>query len=210
MEASVGLVTSSLQSLIPPELVNTILFFFYLLDKPPSLPPIVVKFQTNYNKTTQFPLPKEREREQFSSRAYGLVINKLGNIYVSIFNQASIAVFSPKGDFLYQFGSNQLNTPCGLAIDRNSNILVADMQACAIKTWTSEGTLVSSIPTEQPFSVAVSTKGEIVVPEHSQISIYTEGGQLMRTFGENGTKEGQWDNDWGGCAIDNQGTTLLL
>jgi len=71
--------------------------------------------------------------------AYGLALDRDGNIYVSNFSSSTIEKFSPTGEDLGVFASTGLDLPHGMIFDRSGNLYVANNGNSTIEKFSSTG-----------------------------------------------------------------------
>lgn len=80
---------------------------------------------------------------------------------------------------------NDLRVPKDFAVDRDGNAIVID--AGMIKTFSPEGKLLSSFPSDRPESVGVLSDGRILVgglPKDGLIAVFDRHGKLLGHIGE--------------------------
>jgi tripartite motif-containing protein 2/3 len=96
------------------------------------------------------------------------VDNRTNRIIVSEYDNHLLHVFDFTSGFLFTFGTNGINNArtmgicrvTGLAIDSNSNILVADPYTSSIKVYSPEGNFLKKFDVEvAPCGLAVSRNG---------------------------------------------------
>jgi sugar lactone lactonase YvrE len=94
------------------------------------------------------------------------------------YTDTCVKVFAANGTFVYKFGSfggatwdGKLNTPCGLTVDKNGNVYVADTGNFRVQKFASDGTYSKQCGTygsgklqfENPLNIAVDDSGCIYV-----------------------------------------------
>ena len=109
--------------------------------------------------------------------AYVTVSKQTGNIIVSDWKNHLIRVFSPKGEFLAQYGGagdgaleGQLNHPYGVCTDNFGHIIVADNWNHRITLLEQNCRFIRHLLTkddgiEWPQQVGIDSKGNLVVAE---------------------------------------------
>ena len=89
-------------------------------------------------------------------------------------NNNFVKVFDGKGRFLYKFGEKgngdgQLNSPCGLCVDKYGNLLVCDPGNGRIQQFSLEGTFTgksAKVTLEGPWGVATMPDDGILISEY--------------------------------------------
>ena len=109
----------------------------------------VQKFDSNGNFVQAIPLKPTLDGNNVPD-AWGIALDKNGEIYVAGYNQARIQKFDSPGNFEYEFGSfgseqGQFNHPGNIAVDNSGNILVADSDNNRIEKLDSSGKFISYI-----------------------------------------------------------------
>ena len=67
---------------------------------------------------------------------------------------------------------------------------------------------ISTIDIDKPWGIVINHKREIVVTEKHWISVYSQGGVKLRSFGRRGSKEGEFNNPRG-VAVDEDDNILV-
>ena len=95
--------------------------------------------------------------------------------FVTDRNNNCVKVFDGKGRFLYKFGEKgngdgQLNSPCGLCVDKYGNLLVCDPINGRIQQFSLEGTLTgktsAKVTLRGPWGVATMLDDRILISEY--------------------------------------------
>lgn len=96
------------------------------------------------------------------------------------YTDTCVKVFAANGTFLYKIGSfggatwdGKLNTPCGVAVDKNGNVYVADTGNFRVQKFINNGTYIKQCGTygsgklqfENPVNIAVDDSGCIYVAD---------------------------------------------
>ena len=114
---------------------------------------------------------------------------------------------SKQGEYLSHFGEKgsldpQLNNPCGLSIDSDGNILVADLHNRLIKIFSAGGQFLSIIGIlgsftqfTKPFHCIQHDKYVIVSDEgdHS-VKFFDRKGNFLYKFGKKGDADGEYNS----------------
>jgi hypothetical protein len=122
-----------------------------------------------------------------------------GRVYLLVSPQPGVLVFDARGKELLQLGAGlSANAaakvrPAAIAfgedfdVDAEGKIYVADRRANAILIFSPEGTLLRSIPVNNPVSVAALPEGEVAVAtlrDEHLILVFDRNGRDVREFGE--------------------------
>lgn len=120
-------------------------------------------------------------------------------------------IFEPNGKFKSKFGKygteiGELDSPTGLCIDLEGNIVVCDDNH-RVQTFTSSGVWLRSFGKKGygsgelyfPVGVAVDPQGRIIVVEHSnhRVQVFSPSGQSLFMIGEHGANPGCFYKPWG-------------
>ncbi len=132
-----------------------------------------------------------------------------------------VAVFSPRGKFLYDFGANHLNMPLGMTMDSKERIYIADTRKGRIQLFTSRGKHLEQIdlpksskgiPTE-PVDLAVDDRRKllyIVDNRNHRVLIYDlQKKTVIKTVGKMGMEDGElrWPFS---LVLDEKGVVYLV
>ena len=114
-----------------------------------------------------------------------ITINSNGDIIVTDFERHCIFLFDKVGHFLQRVGghgnaSNQFSVPCGVAVDRDNNILVCDYNNQRILALTPDCQSMGAILTRQhgitsPQTILVTEHGRVLVADRKAIKMYSNG-----------------------------------
>ncbi|MGA7194186.1 MAG: flippase activity-associated protein Agl23 [Anaerolineales bacterium] len=154
----------------------------------------------------------------------GITVDAKGHVYIADTGNKRIVVFDSDGNFLAQFGSagldpGQFDEPVGVTLDANGNVYVTDTWNQRVQTFSQSPDGLTFTPLKQwdvagwygqsldnkPF-IAVDNKGHVFItdPEGFRVIEYTTDGQLIQTWGDNGTTASTFGLA-AGIAIDSQG-----
>ena len=143
----------------------------------------------------------------------GVAINKRGEIMVTEWDGDCVSLFSwPSGEKLRSFGTKgsghgQFNHPCGVTVDSEENILVADIANYRIQKFTAEGQFLTAVneadsgpmqfnfPTYIAFNT-INNKVYVVDSSNDRIQVLNSDLTFSSTFGKTGNGKGQF-----GCPL---------
>jgi DNA-binding beta-propeller fold protein YncE len=149
----------------------------------------------------------------------GMTTDRAGNLYVADYMNGRVQVFDSKGNFVRQIGSKgtepgQLQFPITVEISKNGqHLYIGQLQA--LDVFTLDGQFVKHVTFDSPnagFAAGIATDpatGNIFVATAFEIEVYSpDFGQYIRTFGEYGQGNGQFNNT---CDLlfDHQGRLLV-
>lgn len=134
-----------------------------------------------------------------------------GSFYVSDgYGNSRVIKFSPDGKFVMSWGSagdapGQFNTPHSIALDSAGNVYVADRGNARLQSFTPSGIFIKEWKGEEfgrPWAVRFDTNGNMYVvdggdqlnflPDRARILKFDPNGNLLASFGSQGTKPGQF------------------
>ena len=158
-------------------------------------------------------------------RPMGVAINKNGEaIVVAQVGGSSISVFSPAGDQLQSFGTRgscqgQFESPSGVAVDGEGNILVADSGNYRVQKFTPQGCSIAAVGTKgcgplqfkNPSCITFNyINNKVYVTDYSnhRIQVMNSDLSFSGTFGKQGSGQGQFSYSWG-IACDSSGTIYV-
>ena len=157
------------------------------------------------NKNGQFKYPR------------GLAFNGKKVLYVVDGENLRIQVFQ-ENTFAFSFGSKdpgpgQFKCPVRIAIDPiNCNVLVTDISANCIHTFTHNGQFIQAIECHDPWAIAISPTGYLITGHYGgvhKISIWSPTYQLIKQFGKKGSKQGEFCGVIG-IAMDTSGAVYIV
>lgn len=133
------------------------------------------------------------------------VQKETGNVYISDSESDRVAVFNQAGNFLFDFGQEQIDESANLEFNnKTGQIFVGDVNGNEIDVFEPDGTYVRSFgeftvgtdrPFEGPAGVAFSPDFEkFYVANYAGDQIYVfnpETGEQVNAIGESGTQPGQ-------------------
>ena len=111
------------------------------------------------------------------------------------------------------FGNGQFNSPFGVCVDSNGNIIVCDYNNHKIQKFDSNGKFISTFGSQgngngqfnNPCGICVDLNDNIIVCDYSnsRIQIFDSEGKFISTFGSQGNGNGQFDRPEGICVDKN-------
>ena len=105
----------------------------------------------------------------------------------------------------------EFDAPIGIAITAKDEIYITEFRNNRVQKFDAEGKFLGKFDVEpMPGGIAVDAKGEIyVAPMMShKICVYDDTGKLLRTWGKQGTGDGDFDQP-GGIAVAADGTVYV-
>lgn len=118
-----------------------------------------------------------------------LALDAGGRVFVADSGNDRVAVFSAGGAFLFafeEFGEAALSGPTGIAVG-GSLAFVADTGNARIAVFEEDGEFVDQFPTvTPPRDLVVGPEGDLYVLVEKRVEVYTVGGELVRSFGDEG------------------------
>ena len=168
------------------------------------------------------------------SEPWGVAINQRGEVVVSAVGghgislfglsgeKLCVSVFDPSGEKFLYFGTygsgqGQFDNPCGVAVDYEGNILVADRHNCRIQKFTAEGQFLAAIGEfpDQLFHLPagivfnkVNNKVYVVNNENHYVQVLNSDLTFSSIFGKKGSGKGQFTHPWG-IACDSTGKVYV-
>ena len=100
----------------------------------------------------------------------GLSFDHFGHLHVTCHcsNIPVVAVFTPEGQYIRQYGQSHLNRPSGIAIDSSGNSLVINRSGKSLSIFDPHGNYIHSIGGFYcPVGVAVASNGSVWVADAS-------------------------------------------
>ena len=142
---------------------------------------------------------------QQPNSTWGMAVSSNGTCFVSDHNSHLIHVFDAERNHVRTFGQHgtgpgQLSNPSGLATTADGLLLVTNNHCVDI--FREDGTFIRRIGQGQLsrlIDVTVHANGQVYVAENGnhRVTVLTQDGQLVRTFGSKGSGAGQFSNPQG-------------
>ena len=128
---------------------------------------------------------------------HGIALSRTGNVIVSATN-GYISIYTAAGEFVRQFGGKgkdqgQVSKPCGLAVNKEGHIFVAEWGGHCVSVFTEEGTFLYR------FGHVGKAEGKFYYPTYilitpddlvhvtdgnHRIQVFQQNGQFIRQFGD--------------------------
>ena len=94
------------------------------------------------------------------------------HLYVSDTYNTRVQVFTLEGRYVREFGTGQLKCPHGLTITSDGSVLVTDGNNNRVVVFDKKGKLVCSIAVEDPTSLAIDSRGDLLVTSWPNKCVY--------------------------------------
>ena len=129
--------------------------------------------------------------------AWGVAVNRHGEIAVSDQNSHIVQVFSTEGRFLFSFGEKgtgdgQLNRPRGVTYDRDDNLLVVDRGNDRIQQFSRTGQVIRTFGAKGelggklniPLGISTSPDGNFIVADrgNKRVVVFSPEGRVLLTL----------------------------
>ena len=151
------------------------------------------------------------------SRPSGIALHA-NNIIVAEQNNGRVQEVSKQGEYQSHFGAQgsldrQLHRPCGLSIDSDGNILVADSLNKLIKIFSVEGQFLSKIGKENSFTKpfhCIQHDNYLIVSDTGDHSVkcFDRNGNFLYKFGKKGNADGEFNEPH--CLFMNKAGHLMV
>ena len=155
----------------------------------------------------------------------GVAINERGEVVVTEVGGPCVSVFGPSGEKIRSFGDMRgfaqkfFTYPCGVTVDGDENILVADTLENHIQKFTPEGQFLTTVGTKGsgplqfsgPTDIAFNTtnnKVYVVDNVNHRVQVLNPNLSFSSTFGKQGNGKGQFVSPWG-VACDSTGKVYV-
>ena len=128
----------------------------------------------------------------------GLALDGEGNLYCSDGHDHYVAVYTPDGERIAQWGEEgsnegQLNSPSGLAFDSDENLLVVDSLNGRVQKFTKDGNFISSWGSpgdgegefNRPWGITTDSAGDVYVTDwgNDRVQKFSAEGEYLMRFG---------------------------
>jgi tripartite motif-containing protein 71 len=127
--------------------------------------------------------------EGLFNRPTGIAIGLNGNVYVTDTGNNRVQVFSKKGSFIRQWGSEGSNhgeflSPIGIEKDSNGDIYVADRDNGRIQVFTPSGDYLYTLGEElldSPTDIAF-LNNQVFITDANGVTVLSQNGDLIRSW----------------------------
>ena len=116
-----------------------------------------------------------------------------GNIAVSLSKKNRIAVYTPQGEFVRDFGSDRLKMPCGIAVNNEGQLFVAENDGNRLSVYSENGQFQSTFGCEgskdgefdNPEQICIAQDGLVYVTDryNHRIQVFQQDGSFVHQFG---------------------------
>jgi DNA-binding beta-propeller fold protein YncE len=135
--------------------------------------------------------------------ANGIAVDDIGRIYISDSIGHQILEYTEDGGFVRSFGSEQLNRPFGLAVDRQrQRLYVVEPSMHAVQVFSLDGDHLATVGERGgqpgqfnfPLDVDVDKDGNYYVLDslNARVQVFDPQHNFVREFGERGTAPGSF------------------
>ena len=132
--------------------------------------------------------------EAFASEDTDIVELSDGNVAVSYDDHKSIKVYTPHGELVREFGSDELEGPTGLALNKQGQLFIVDRDIRDVFVYSEDGEFQYSFGSrgsdpgefECPVCICIGQDGLVYVGayENGCILVFQQDGQFIQQFGE--------------------------
>jgi DNA-binding beta-propeller fold protein YncE len=157
--------------------------------------------------------------------ATAVAVDQQDRVYVFNRGTSPVIVFDTDGNMIDSWGEGLFKNPHGISVDPDGNLFCVDNQDNTVRKMTPSGKILMTLgdlnnPTPQmsgePFSVpthvaADPSTGNFYVADgysNARVHKYTSDGELISSWGESGTNEGQF-NIVHNIALDSEGLVYV-
>ena len=146
----------------------------------------------------------------------GITISPDGHIYVCEGANHCVCVFDVIGKILFIFGSRGSGDECfdcpeDLCFASDGFLYITDVDNSRISVYDKDGKFIRKFTTTyKPTCIDATDCGHLIVSSFGshKVMIYTTGGDLVRVFGERGSKLGQFSRPTG-VSVDSDGLIYI-
>ena len=149
----------------------------------------------------------------------GVTTDSDGNVYVTDNGNSRVQVFDKNGNYLRQFGSagagdGQFDYPTAIKIGPDDNVYVLDTNNYRVEVFSKSGIYLRQIDvSEAGYSegMALNSKGDMYITDcgtHSSVKVYASNGSYLRSLGDDGAGNGQFDCSYA-VAIDKNDSVYI-
>jgi len=149
--------------------------------------------------------PKRSEELPWSDMP-GVAIDKSGNIWCYTRTQPAVQVYSPDGDLVNHWETEQNSTAHQIKIDRTGHIWLADVGLHLVRKFTPEGKELMHIGTpgvpgedethlNKPTDMAIASNGDVFISDgygNARIVHCDKNGKFIKSWGTLGNTDGRF------------------
>ena len=149
--------------------------------------------------------PKRSEELPWSDMP-GVAIDKSGNIWCYTRTQPAVQVYSPDGDLVTHWETEQNSTAHQIKIDRTGHIWLADVGLHLVRKFTPEGKELMHIGTpgvpgedethlNKPTDMAIASNGDVFISDgygNARIVHCDKNGKFIKSWGTLGNTDGRF------------------
>ena len=117
-----------------------------------------------------------------------------GNIAVSDYGNSLMKVYTPHGELVKEFGSDEIEGPAGLAVNNKGQLFVVDRDIYKVFVYSEDGEFQYSFGSrgsdlgefESPSYISIGQDGLVYVSdsENDCVLVFQQDGQFIQQFGE--------------------------
>ena len=117
-----------------------------------------------------------------------------GNIAVCDYGNHLIKIYTPHGELVKEFGSDELECPMGLAVNNKGQLFVVDQDKCKVFVYSEDGEFQYSFGSrgsdlgecKNPTCICIGQDGLVYVGDYEMecILVFQQDGQFIQQFGE--------------------------
>lgn len=130
------------------------------------------------------------KQEVFLKNPFLILLVILGGMLPNLASGASQPVYCGEWGS-HGTGPGQFNYPCGIAVDANGDVYVADTYNCRIQKFTSSGVYLTEWGSpvgdwpgfEEPRAVAIDISGNVLVGDSYYLTKFTSNGEYISRLG---------------------------
>ena len=117
-----------------------------------------------------------------------------GNIAVSLYGMNCIAVYRPNGELVKEFGSDRLNGPSGLAVNKKAQLFVTEYRGNRVSVYSENGEFQFSFGSKGsqpgefhcPDQICIGQDGLVYVGDrdNNHVQVFQQDGRFVQQFGK--------------------------
>ncbi len=150
-----------------------------------------------------------------------VAVGRDGKVFILDGTVNRVAVFSPDGRFLYDFGTEYLNMPLGMSLDSKDHVYVTDTRNGRIQVFSSKGEHLRQISlpkgkegeATRPVDIAIDNKRRLAYVvdnrNHRVLILDLRKNRIVKTVGKMGMDEGEFRWPFS-VAVGKQGVVYVV